>query len=218
MPSTYTASLRFELQGVGENLNTWGTRLNTALSRIDKAVAGRTTIVLTGAAYTLSTSNTADDEARSMILDLSGVGGCNLVIPSVPKAYWVRNASNGAVTVTTGAGATVVLGVGDAANVFCDGAGVCALQINGQPIKAYVDAVRAYVDAQAWGSQAGALPGQAGNDGKFLRTDGVTPSWVQPQTSDISDLAAYSAARLAAATVQAQMVLAPLAVAMAVAL
>ena len=63
MPSSYTSSLRFELQFTGENLNLWGDKLNAALSRADDAIGGWLTKALT-ADYTLATANGAADEAR----------------------------------------------------------------------------------------------------------------------------------------------------------
>ena len=45
MPSSYSASLRLELQAAGENLNTWGApRLNNVIARMDKAIAGRAVV------------------------------------------------------------------------------------------------------------------------------------------------------------------------------
>lgn len=182
MSSTFTASLRFEMQGTGENLNAWGIRLNSALSRIDKAIAGRAAITLAGAAYTLSVANLADDEARNAILDLSGVGNCNLVVPALSKVYLVRNGSSGDVTVTTGAGSTVVVAKDDVAMVACDGSAVTTLKIAGLGLKEYVD-------AQAWNVSSATLPGQAGNANKFLKTNGTTPSWASPVVSEISNYA-----------------------------
>lgn len=182
MPSTYTASLRFELQGTGENLNNWGTRLNTALSRVDKAIAGRSAITLAGGVYTLSSSNTSDDEARSAFLDLSGVGGGSLLIPSVSKLYHIRNASDGPVTVTTGAGTTVTIDATDIVDIVCDGTNVRTLGFNGQDLKSYIAASAL--------AATGSLPATAGHNGKFLGV--VAGSWVPKllTVSDISDAAA----------------------------
>lgn len=203
MPSSYTPSLRLELQAAGENLNTWGApKLNNALSRIETSIAGRAAIVLAGAPYSLTASN-GDDEARSAILDFTGTGPATVTLPSVSKIYLARNGANGAVTLTTGGGATLVLATNDAALVVCDGTNVFSLVIGGTSIKAYVDAVRAYVDQQAWDSQAGILPGQGGAGGKFLKTDGTSPSWTAPVVTDISDYASDQAAKSAALTAAA---------------
>ena len=39
MASTFTAKLRLEKQGQGENANSWGTLLNTLLDLVDVAIA-----------------------------------------------------------------------------------------------------------------------------------------------------------------------------------
>lgn len=182
MPSTYTVSHRFELQASGENLNSWGQRLNSALTRIDAAVAGIAVIVLAGATYTLSTSNTLTDEARMSTLDVSGVGGCTIVIPSVAKLYWVRNGSSGDVAISTGVGPVAVLAVNDVARVWCDGVSVYTPMIGGVSYKAYVDAT-------AFAALTASFPGQAGNAGKFLQTNGVTPAWVLPTIAGLPDYA-----------------------------
>ncbi|WP_340647536.1 hypothetical protein [Phenylobacterium sp.] len=203
MPSSYTPRLRLELQAAGENLNTWGApKLNNALSRIDTAIAGRAAIVLAGAAYSLSASN-GDDEARAAILDFSGTGPASVTLPSVSKIYLARNGASGVVTLTTGAGTTLALAVGDTVLAFCDGTNVVSLLIGGASIKAYVDAVRAYVDQQAWDAQAGVLPGQGGNAGRFLKTDGTSPTWAAPAVADISDYASDQSAKAQAATARA---------------
>ena len=203
MPSSYTPRLRLELQAAGENLNTWGApKLNNALSRIDAAIAGRAAIVLVGAPYSLSASN-GDDEARAAILDFSGAGPATVTLPSVSKLYLARNGASGAVTLTTGAGAILVLAAGDAALAACDGSNVFSLALGGSSIKAYVDAVRAYVDQQAWDAQAGVLPGQGGAGGRFLKTDGTSPAWVAPAVADLTDYASDQAARAQAAAARA---------------
>lgn len=203
MPSSYTPRLRLELQAAGENLNTWGApKLNNAISRIDTAIAGRAAIVLAGAPYSLSASN-GDDEARSAILDFTGTGPATVTLPSVSKVYLARNGASGPVTLTTGAGATLALAAGDAALVVCDATNVFSLALGGTSLKAYVDAVRAYVDQQAWDSQAGILPGQGVAGGKFLKTNGTSPTWSAPAVADLSDYASDQAAKAAASTARA---------------
>mgnify|MGYP001627511684 CR=1 FL=1 len=175
MPSTYTASLRLEMQGAGENLNTWGApRLNNAIHRIDQAIAGRTALTLAGD-HVLSSANQADDEARRAMLDLSGAGPATLTLPGVSKIYLVRNGASGVVTLTTGAGASVAIDPQDVTFVACDGTNVFALGVGGAPLKAYVEGV-------AWRYNAGALPGQTGNAGKVVTTDGEDAGW-SPLTS-----------------------------------
>jgi len=49
---------------------------------------------------------------------------------------------------------------------------------------------------------AGSLPGQGGNAGKFLSTDGTTASWQTPTvtTAQVTDYASDQAAKTATAT------------------
>lgn len=90
MPSTYTPSLRLEMQAAGENLNTWGApRLNAVIDRLDQAIAGRSAIVLAGD-HVLTSANLADDEARRAMLDFTGMGPATVTLPAASKIYLVR--------------------------------------------------------------------------------------------------------------------------------
>jgi hypothetical protein len=132
----------------------------------------------------------------------------------VKKLYFVRNAASGAVIVTTGAGATASFAAGDVG--FCyspDGInyyrttvttafGGAILTGVGTPSAATDAATKGYVDGVAFTMAAGSLPGQGGNAGKFLGTDGVNASWQTPTvtTAQITDYASDQAAKTAAAT------------------
>lgn len=93
MPSTYTSSLRFELQGTGENSGTWGAKLNNAdFTLLDSAIAGVTSIdATTGSDITLTTNNGSADEARKPVLSITGTptNNINLYIPAATKTYMV---------------------------------------------------------------------------------------------------------------------------------
>lgn len=182
MPSSWSPSLRLELQFTGENINLWGEKLNAALARADYAVAGWLTKPLSGDAA-LSTSNAGDDEARAAMLKFTGGGGpFTVTVPAVSKSYLVWNACSGPVTLTTGAGATVTVDPGDMVWIATDGAQVKTPGYGGSSIKEWVAGV-------AWSYNAGALPAQAGNAGKFVRTDGETAGWAALTTNDIGDYA-----------------------------
>ncbi len=187
MPSTYSARLRLEKQAAGENLNTWGApKLNTVIDRIDFAIAGISTIALT-ADHTLVTSNTQDDEARAAILKFTGTGSFTVTIPSNAKVYQVWNACTGPVSVTTGSGMTTSVAAGEIATVACDATNVRKARVTdfgGQRLTGLADptgaqdaATKAYADALAFTANAGVLPGQIGNAGRFLTTDGAVASW-----------------------------------------
>jgi hypothetical protein len=194
MPSSYTTSLRFELQFTGENVNQWGDRLNAALQRADDAVAGWLTKPLSGP-YTLATANGGADEARRAMLKFTGAGAFTVTIPAVSKRYDVWNACTGVLTISNGS-ASVAVQPGEVAGVVTDGGASIARvqgtdfggailanvgQVNGlaAPTANNQAATKKYVDDTAFSAAAGNLPGQSGSAGKFLTTDGATASWVE---------------------------------------
>jgi hypothetical protein len=183
MPSSWSSSLRFELQFTGENINLWGDKLNAVLGHADYAVAGFLTKPLT-ANTALTTANAGDDEARAAMIKFTGAGPFTVTLPSVSKAYLIWNACSAAVTLTTGAGASVTIDPGDIVQVACDGANVKTPGYGGVSIKDYVAQT-------AWSYNAGNLPAQTGNAGKFVRTDGTSASWQAISTADLSDNAAF---------------------------
>lgn len=180
MPSSYTTSLRLELQFTGENINVWGERLNTVITRTEYAIAGMRPIALTGN-YTLTTSNTADDDARYAILKFTGgAGPFTVTIPSVTKIYTIWNTTSGNVIITTGAGTTVTIATTDIVEVFCDGSAVKTLGYGGNSLKDYIASVVVGGGAS--------LPSLVGNAGKWLTNNGSIASWALPTlASDISD-------------------------------
>jgi len=205
MPSSYTTSLRLELQFTGENLNLWGDKLNAALSRADDAVAGWLTKPLTGN-YALTTANGAADEARRAMLKFTGAGSFTVTAPAVAKRYDVWNACTGDLTLTNGS-ASVTVKAGEVVSVVTDGAadfrrvqgtdfagatltGVTRVAGLSAPSANSDAATKKYVDDTAFAMAGGALPGQAGNAGKVLKTDGSAAGWESVQTSDIPNFAA----------------------------
>lgn len=183
MPSSWSPSLRFELQFTGENINLWGDKLNAVLGHADYAVAGFLTKPLT-TSVALTTANAGDDEARAAMIKFTGAGPFTVTLPSVSKAYLIWNACAAALTLTTGAGATVSIDPGDIVQVVCDGANVKTPGYGGVSIKDYVAQT-------AWSYNAGNLPAQTGNAGKFVKTDGTNASWQAISTADLSDNAAF---------------------------
>lgn len=199
MTSTATTRNRTEQQGTGDNLNTWGARLNASVfALIDEALDGVTSITVSGT-VTLSSANFTVDEARRRVLNVTGGTGGAVNIPNVEKVYMVRNAASGAVTIgVTGAvGASrASVPAGSGAIVFCDGV-ITRVIVDAETILA---SARAYTDAQAWAVSSGNLPGQTGNAGRALFTNGTTPSWLTIQTTDIGDYASDQTTRQTAAS------------------
>lgn len=180
MPSSYSDSLRFNLQATGESINIWGDNLNAGVFRLaDYAIAGWLTKSITGD-YTLTTANGATDEARAAMIKFSGTLAANasITIPSVSKSYFIFNNTNKTLTITTGAGSTVDIDAGDKTVVFCDGSGVHTITFGTYDLKTYITSISA---------SAGAVPGVTGHAGKFLYTDGSSAYWKQAQATDLGD-------------------------------
>lgn len=189
MPSSATTRNRLELQAAGENLNTWGApKLNQDISMIDASLDGFASLTVTGA-VTLTSVNYSADQARCRILNVTGGTGGTVTVPSVEKWYIVRNKASGTVTLTTGSGSTVAADQNDVIIAFCDGTNFYQIGYNNQGLKDYIQGV-------AWTYNAGNLPAQAGNAGKFVKTDGTVASWQQVQTTDIGNWTAQRAAIL----------------------
>jgi hypothetical protein len=122
MPSSYTDRNRLEKQATGENLSTWGDRLNdNVIGLVDEALDGVTTISTSGS-HTLTSNNAATDQARKRVIDITAASGTTTItIPNVEKLYFVRNGSTGASTITTGSGTSATVGGGVNKWVYCDG-------------------------------------------------------------------------------------------------
>jgi len=178
MPSSWSPSLRFELQFTGENINLWGDKLNSVLAHADQAIAGWLTRALTGDA-TLTTANAGDDEARAAMLKFTGGGPFTVTVPSVSKAYTVWNACTDVLTITTGAGTVVRVDPSDIVAVICDGANVKTPGYAGLSIKDYI--------AAAGLGATGELPAQLGNAGKYIKTDGTNATWQRPTVADLAE-------------------------------
>src|SRR3990167_2606143 len=132
MASTFTAKLRFEKQGQGENANSWGTLLNTLLDLVDVAIAGLVEIATTGGTSPLTTANGTTDEARYAILKITGVlvSNSTIVVPASSKIYVVWNATSGAFTCTvkTSGGTGIAVTQDEKVALFCDGTNVESVQ------------------------------------------------------------------------------------------
>lgn len=131
--STFSSNLRIELIGSGEQANTWGNTTNTNLGTIiEAAIAGSVSVDVTAANVTLTTANGAADQARNMILNITGTPGVARTVycpNSVTKVYVVANNSNAAVTVSTVSGTGVSITAGYVRHLYCNGTNVYPVSV-----------------------------------------------------------------------------------------
>lgn len=188
MSSSYSMSFRLNYQAPGDNLNLWGTVLNTAVFQLlEDAVAGLVSFTLSGT-KTLTVVNGGTDEARCMVLNVTGGTGGTITAPAVKKLYLVRNGSVGDVIITAG-GASATVASGQTNWVWSDGTDFrivrqtdfsgARLTNVGYPVATTDAASKAYVDAVAFATQIGDFPGLTGNAGKALvvSQDETTVAW-----------------------------------------
>ncbi len=107
--ASYTSSLRFVQPADGDP--GWGGTVNNGFTALaDAAIAGTATVDVTASNQTLAPADGAADDARKMVLNITGTPGTarNVVVPSVSKIYVVKNGADAAVTVKTSASGVAV--------------------------------------------------------------------------------------------------------------
>ena len=133
MASTYSTSLKLELQATGENAGTWGDKTNTNLQLVEQAVGGYEEVSIAGGAGTtaLTMSDGAASNARNMVVKLTGTitGNRIVTVPdSMEKVYIVSNGTTGSFTVqfktASGTGYTFVAADKSVRVLFADGTNV----------------------------------------------------------------------------------------------
>lgn len=180
-------TLGFNKQGPGDNANAWGDVLNAQVfDLVDEAIRGVYSATLSGA-HTLDATNYVGNEARRAILSVTGGTGGTITLPNFSKLYAVRNGASGDVILTTGGTTNATVKPGEACLVMSDGVNVYRIapfDFGGHVAQNLADpsgdqdaATKKYVDATAFDMASGELPGQTGNAGKALTTDGSAASW-----------------------------------------
>lgn len=123
--TNFTPLLGLALPTTGDLSGTWGTTVNDGITDLlDDAVAGTTTLSA-DTDVTLSTTNGADNQARSAVILWTASNGAttrNITAPAQSKAYVVINAGTGSIVIR-GAGPTtgVTLPAGTKALVAWNG-------------------------------------------------------------------------------------------------
>lgn len=120
MPSAASALLGLEEMAAGEKSNAWGPITNTNLNLLEQAGHGVVGFTLSGS-KTLTNDNYIENEARKMVLNITGGSGGTITIPNRQHVYVVRNGASGSVTITTGSGTTAVIPALTRTVCFCDG-------------------------------------------------------------------------------------------------
>lgn len=163
MADSFTPSLLLRKPEINANQNAWGALANEDFGsdRIEQAIVGVAAYTLSGP-KTLTRTNGETDEARMRVQTITGGTGGTLTIPAVPIWYWFVNNASGDATVTNGSN-SVVVPAGSSTAVFSPDGNALTVGLTKQ-----------YVDNASFSA---ALPGQSGNGGKALTTDGTTASW-----------------------------------------
>ena len=135
MASTFS-DLGIELMATGENAGTWGTKTNTNLQIVEKAIAGYVEQAVTsGGTTTLSITDGDTTEstsvARHAVIKLTGTitGNSIVTVPdSIEKVYIVVNGTSGAYSVQfkTASGTGITFGASDKGTrlLFSDGTNI----------------------------------------------------------------------------------------------
>ncbi len=129
MASTFSPQLRIELIGAGEQAGAWNNTTNTNLGTlIEQAISGVAAVSVSSSSYTLTTANGATDQARSMVLNVTGTPGSafNVICPTSSKVYIAKNGTTGgfAMTLKTAAGSGITIPNGRTMLLYCDGTNV----------------------------------------------------------------------------------------------
>ena len=135
MASTFS-DLGIELMATGENAGTWGTKTNTNLQIVEKAIGGYVEKAITSGGTTQLTITDGDatestSVARHAVIKLTGTisGNSIVTVPdSIEKVYIVTNGTSGAYTVQfkTASGTGITFGVSEKTTrlVYSDGTNI----------------------------------------------------------------------------------------------
>lgn len=162
MPSSYTPLLRLELQAAGEKTNTWGAIANTNFgSLLEKCVAGAVSIDVTSGDVTLTALNGVDDQARCMILLVTGTPGVlrKITAPASSKTYVVVNGSNALIVLKSASTTGLAIAAGSTVYAVWNGSSFVVVGVSSIS-PAFIGTVTA-VTGIGYGTGAGGLVAQS---------------------------------------------------------
>ena len=125
MSSTYSTSLRLQLMGTGDQSGTWGSTTNTNLGTLlEQAITGVVAVTMTSSnTYTLTSYNGVSDDARNLVLIVSGspTTASTIVAPAVNKFYIVVNNTPYSLSMTcSGGSVSFAIPSTATAQCYCD--------------------------------------------------------------------------------------------------
>ena len=174
MASTYSDRLRIELIAAGDQSGTWGDTTNTNLGTlIEESIAGMAAVSMTDSDYTLTANNGVTDEARQMVLKVTGTitATRQVIVPQKEKLYVVHNltSSGQKIHVKTSAATGVEVSYGFKALVYCNGTDVISVMPQALNETATANDVLTY-NGTAWA--ASSIGGLAFSSGMIINWAG----------------------------------------------
>ena len=141
--ASFDNNLRLEEITTGAASGTWGTKTNTNLSLIAKALGYATEASFGSDADTDTTvANATDDPARAMYfkvtssVSLTATRTLTILPFTISRVMFIENATTGSqsITIKQGSGATVTIATGKTKIVYLDGAGSGAAVVDARPL------------------------------------------------------------------------------------
>ena len=178
MSSTYSTSLRLQLMGTGDQSGTWGSTTNTNLGTLlEQAITGVVAVTMTSSnTYTLTNYNGVSDDARNLVLIVSGspTTASTIVAPAVNKFYIVVNNTPYSLSMTCSGGAVSFAVPSTAtAQCYCD-----AYNLSGNGIGFYAASnITTYGTMAAQNATAVAITGGTINSTSIGATTASTGSF-----------------------------------------
>jgi len=137
MATTFSSLLRVELIGTGDQSGTWGDTTNRNLGTIlEDAIAGTATLDVTLSNLTLSQADGIADQARCMVLRVTGTPGVtrNITAPETSKTYVVINESNANIVLKGASTTGLTVLPGTKVQAVFDGTDFAAVGISNIPL------------------------------------------------------------------------------------